>query len=239
MTITALVLYGSCARGDNDANSDVDLFALTTEDDYRMVIKSKINLAMYPKTVAFDMAKRGELFILHVVEEGKSLMDFSGDFQLLKDSFVYRKSYGIETSKAGSLGWGIAHFGRSVGNQALVNQRIAWCVRTILIGKAAESKVAIFSARALAEFSDDSDVYKLILNKNQEKFQPSIFPIFRKFLLKWIGPAPLPEGNTLDDYRAFFKRTENVVAIKTFRAFSSDKNYDDYVGEYKKKRKAQ
>lgn len=237
MNISTLVLYGSCARGDNNSTSDVDLFALTTSDDYRMVVKSKINLAMYPKSLAIDMAKRGELFMLHIVEEGKPLIDLNGEFRSLRESFVYRKSYAHEISNAGGLGWAIRRFGSSVRNQALVNRRIAWCVRTVLIAKAAEEEKAIFSAEALTHFAADDEVRHLILNKNEDRLQTSIYPIFERFLLKWTGPPPLLERETVDAYQALFKNQKNIVGLKTFKAFQNDKNYDDYLTISKMKKK--
>lgn len=228
MNISAFVLYGSCARGDSNQSSDVDLFAITVDGEYQMVVKNKVNLAMYPKALALEMAKNGELFILHIVKEGQPLIDHRGDFQLLKDTFSYKNSYEKEIINSSELGWAIRHLGPSVRNQALVNQRIAWCVRTILIAKAAEEKKAIFSAESLGTFANEENVKILITNKTITTYQPKIFPIFEKFLLKWTSSNPLQKTAKLEDYQELFEKNKNIVGLKTLKAFKSDQDFDKY-----------
>lgn len=228
MNISAFVLYGSCARGDSNQSSDVDLFAITADGDYQMIVKNKVNLAMYPKALALEMAINGELFMLHLVKEGQSLIDQEGDFQLLKDSFIYKNSYEKEITNSAELGWAIRYLGPSVRNQALVNQRIAWCVRTILIAKAAEEKQAIFSAESLGNFANEENVINLIKNKNFNTYQPKIFPIFEKFLLKWTFSNPLQKTAKLEDYQELFEKNKNTVGLKTLKAFRSDQDFDKY-----------
>jgi predicted nucleotidyltransferase len=228
MNISAFVLYGSCARGDSNQSSDVDLFAITADGEYQMIVKSKVNLALYPKSLALEMAKNGELFMLHLVKEGQSLMDHEGDFQQLKDSFVYKKSYKKEILNSSELGWAIRYLGPSIRNQALVNQRIAWCVRTILIAKAAEKNKAIFSAKSLGEFANENSVTNLIINKNATTYQPKIFSIFEKFLSKWTFSAPLQKTAKLEDYQELFENSQNIVGLKTLKAFKSDQDFDKY-----------
>jgi predicted nucleotidyltransferase len=142
MNVASLIIYGSCARGDNVSTSDVDLLSLVSEGDYRMIVQNKINLALYPRTDAFEMARTGELFMLHIVREGRALIDFDADFEKLKADFQFKPSYGTEIANATALGWALIQLGKNVKNFALVNRRIAWCVRTILIAKAAEREEA-------------------------------------------------------------------------------------------------
>lgn len=227
MTISALVLYGSCARNENTANSDVDLFALTSHEDYRMVVQNKSNIALYPVPLALKMAQEGDLFLLHVVTEGRVLYDSAGDFSNLQASFKFKNTYKKEISNASELGWAIIKLGKTVANQTLVNKRIAWCVRTILIAKAAEERKAIFSASALTQYSGDQEASILIENKESNAIRLSSFREFEKFLSKWSN-INLLNFNTFNEYQTAFIKSQNIVGYKTLRAFANDKVFNDY-----------
>ena len=63
MAILSLALYGSRARGDFNNFSDIDLFAVTNEDHYKMIVDGSSNLACYPEKLALQRADSGDLFI--------------------------------------------------------------------------------------------------------------------------------------------------------------------------------
>lgn len=228
MNVASLIIYGSCARGDNVVTSDVDLLSLTSEGEYRMIVQNKINLALYPKLNAFEMAKTGELFMLHIVREGRALIDFDADFEKLKSNFQFKSSYATEISNATALGWALIQLGREVKNFALINKRIAWCVRTILIAKAAERKEAIFSAQALAKFANDPSIGNLIENKNSSINNQKIYKPFQEFLEKWGNTEFIFKSMNLLDYKKYFEKSENIVGLKTIKAFQGDFAFERY-----------
>lgn len=228
MNIASLIIYGSCARGDNVATSDVDLLSLTSEGDYRMIVQNKINLALYPRSDAFEMAKTGELFMLHIVREGRALIDFDTDFEKLKADFQFKPSYGTEISNATALGWALIQLGREVKNFALVNKRIAWCIRTILIAKAAERKEAIFASQALAKFANDPSLANLIENKNSSTSNQKIYKPFQDFLEKWGDSKISPKPMNLMDHKRQFETSGNIVGLKTIKAFQGDVAFERY-----------
>lgn len=228
MNVTSLIIYGSCARGDNVSTSDVDLLSLVSEGDYRMIVQNKINLALYPKTDAFEMARNGELFMLHIVREGRALIDFDTDFEKLKTDFQFKLSYGTDIANATALGWALIHLGKNIKNFALVNKRIAWCVRTILIAKAAERQEAIFSTQALAQFANDPSIAKLIENKNNSTSNLKIHKPFQEFLEEWGNSKAHIKSMDLMDYKEHFQKTGNVVALKTLKAIQGDAALERY-----------
>lgn len=228
MNVASLIIYGSCARGDNVSTSDVDLLSLVSEGDYRMIVQNKINLALYPRSDAFEMARTGELFMLHIVREGRALIDFDADFEQLKADFQFKPSYGTEIANATALGWALIQLGRDVKNFALVNKRIAWCVRTILIAKAAEQKEAIFASQALAKFVNDPSVANLIENKNSTSSNQKVYRPFQEFLEKWGSAKVSPKSMNLMDYKKQFQKSGNVVGLKTLKAFQGDAAFERY-----------
>lgn len=227
MAISALVLYGSCARNDNTEISDVDLFALTSHDDYRMVVQNKANVALYPTPLALNMAYNGDLFIFHVITEGRVLYDSNGDFANLQKCFKLKNSYQKVISNASELGWAILKLGKKSTNQTLINKRIAWCVRTILIAKAAENRDAVFSSSALKKYWNDQEASNLIENKESSSLRAKSFRDFEKFLNKWSNIDSL-NFDTFKEFQEAFSKSENIIGSKTLYAFENDKAFTEY-----------
>jgi len=216
MSILALALYGSRAREDSDKDSDVDVFALSTEPTYRMIIQNKLNIACYPESLAMKRAREGDLFILHITKEGKIIYDTSAYFQKLKNEFRYKDSYAKEVTDASELGWMLINIATNLSNFTLLNRRIAWCVRTILIAKSAEQKEPCFSAQNLCDFFGNSDIYTLIKNKNNDSFDETIIKNFRNFI-DFFGTQStiLVQRPDMSAYQDHFKKTNNIIGLKT------------------------
>lgn len=219
MSITTLVLYGSCAREDSSASSDVDLFGIGHENDYRMVVASKVNLAVYSKEAALKMSRSGDLFMLHIVREGRPIYDERVFFRELSSAFEFKLNYSHEVENATELGWALLNSAATTKNWALLNKRMAWCVRTILIARAADDRKAIFSARALSEYSGSKTVPLLIENKDSSTRPRRALDMFEEFLLRHssdVLKGTLPSG--LPDLLSRFRAKGNVVSEKTIRA---------------------
>ncbi len=88
----ALILFGSYSRGDYDLTSDIDVLEVTQRVE-KPYSNGEINFSTYSLEQLRKMASEGNLFILHLILEGKLI---SGDTNLLKiieRSFIKRKSY--------------------------------------------------------------------------------------------------------------------------------------------------
>lgn len=219
MSIETLILYGSRARGDQDEMSDVDLFAITNSGAYSMIVKNKTNLAAYPFELASQMAENGDIFLLHILEEGKVIYDSGSKFETLKSNFRYKETYEEEIKNASDLGWLIVRHASQATNITLINRRIAWCVRTVLIAKSVEQRYPRFAATALAEFAKDSNVIGLIKIKNENSLSNSILRVFEQFLRTHGTPPPQwLNGGSISSYLSELTRTNNIVGIKTANA---------------------
>lgn len=222
MTILSLVLYGSCARSDNHKDSDVDLFAITTDPHYRMIVDKKINIANYPEQLAMKRASAGDLYFLHIVHEGRRIYDTGQFFDQLKDAFRYKENYSAEIKNAVELGWLLLRFSDQISNITLLNRRIAWCVRTILIAKSAEARTPKFSAKDLADLLNFKHTELLIKNKSQDKINLKTLSYFEEFLNDMNETIPselikLP----LNEANKYFIRSNNVVGAKTFNLINN------------------
>jgi Nucleotidyltransferase domain len=222
MSVSAIALFGSRARGDHEPGSDTDLLLITSEPTPRHVTKDNLSLSFYPYEDLIVRAERGDLFVCHVVKEAKVLYDNDGHFEILRSSFRLRKSYSPEVQQASDLGWFLARFGQILDDPALVTRRIAWCVRTILIARSAESGAPVFSVEALTEFSGLPSVRRLIRQKADSKVTSQATGDLKQFLIHRGLEDPVAHAETTEPYRVRFSETSNDIAIQTLRSIDND-----------------
>lgn len=217
-----LILYGSAARGENVANSDCDLFAIADSDHHSMIVKNNVNLAVYPFIQCLEMAQNGDLFMMHVVQEGKVLYDRKDYFSLLTTCFQYKKNYAREVASGSDLGWALLQVAHKSNNITLINKRIAWCVRTVLIARTAEEREPIFSASGLAERFNDPAIKDLIENKASDRLDGALLSAFSKFLDKYGKQRPdwIPCDDPVHLSR-LLEMDGNVVGAQTMLLVSS------------------
>lgn len=221
-----MFLFGSHARGDEDIYSDTDLLLISQDDRPQHVQKGHLSTSIYPLEDLLKRARDGDLFVCHIAREAKAIYDPSDQLELLRQHFALRASYEREILHASDLGWFIIDFGCKNHLQSLLNRRIAWCVRTILIAKSAELKRPVFSAAELAAVAESSDVLKLIKNKETDRADPEAMAMLGKFLLAF-GAARFQRGDP--SYGAYVKRfsdTFNSVALSFVKAEASSQTFD-------------
>lgn len=216
MTILALALFGSCARGDATPGSDVDLMVFTTEQRVRHAAMGNISLYLYPWAKLLRDARGGDLFVCHIVHEAKPLHDPKDLVPKLRKAFRFKDSYAPEIRNAADLGWYIIRKVDDLPGQ-LATKRIAWCVRTILIAKTAERRAPLFSATALAKSSKIPHIYRLITLKAKSSPTRKDIALFLNFLVKQGYFDPVPSGDNLS-YITHFKAHKNRVALQTLSA---------------------
>ena len=217
MSISALALFGSRARGDHEPESDVDLLLVTSEPTHRHVTMGNLSFSIYPFVELMGRAKRGDLFVCHIVNEAKVLYDPGELLKELRSSFHLQKSYNREIGHASDLGWFLVRFGKSLANGSIVTRRIAWCVRTILIARSAERGDPVFSTAKLSAFAELPVAQRLIRQKGQDTLNPVMLDDLRRFLAKCGMADPVPNAASSDVYFSRFEKTANDVACQTLR----------------------
>lgn len=164
--LLSLVMYGSRARGDHRLSSDVDLLGITETGAITPEISFRgASFYTYPYANLFDGAKSGDLFILHLVEEGKCLHDTLNSFDNVKRNFQFKLSYEDEIETAQS----ILHYllsNKKYSTRPKFRKRLIWAIRTILIARAAEARKPVFSAKMLEDFSGFSGLKRVIDKRN-------------------------------------------------------------------------
>ena len=86
-SIVCLLLYGSRARGDHDAHSDVDLTAITSNHTPERVTIGRTTTMAYPLDHALRVARSGSLFAFHIVSEAKVLFETEPIFARIQRAF--------------------------------------------------------------------------------------------------------------------------------------------------------
>jgi len=89
---TALVLFGSYARGDPGGSSDIDVLQVVREQrpSYRVGL---VNVSVYTEEHLLAMADRGSLFVLHLLREGVVIYDPGQFLTALRSRFRQPESY--------------------------------------------------------------------------------------------------------------------------------------------------
>lgn len=229
MSVLAIALYGSRARGDNDPDSDTDMLMVSNDAAHRHAEHANVSLSFYSPHALIEKARTGDLFLCHIVNEAVVLYDPTDFFGQLRKHFLYKTNYSQEINAAQNLGWFLVYYAATFDNIKLANKRIAWCVRTILIARAAEQTRIIFSASELAEFSGLSQTRTLIANKDSDKFDPLIMQGFVQFLNHYGNRQFLnPPRMEINEYIKNFHETGNSVALSTVRDAWAQESCEGY-----------
>lgn len=159
--LSSLILFGSRARGDNRTDSDVDLLGVADSGGIEECRANGTSLYVYPLQTLLNKAKQGDLFLLHLLQEGKVLHDADKNFEIIRATFNYKHSYENDIRAASAIIWLLLeHSGSKDCN--LLRRRLVWSVRTILIARLAEQRTPSFSSAALAGFANDARIRSTI-----------------------------------------------------------------------------
>jgi len=183
--IISLVVFGSYARGDDDTFSDLDLLGIVRDDKKFSTPFRDINLSIYSLGQLRDLMKAGDLFALHLKEEGMPL--FGDDiFYSLAKEFVYKEDYYDKIMEALCLGRLIIDGCSEIKNWAIANKRIAWSVRTVIISLSAMNRTPVFSKKLISKFISipdlvSDDILSLINIKNNNELDCNVIRMARIF----------------------------------------------------------
>lgn len=228
MSILSLAMYGSRARGDYKADSDTDLFAITDDSRYEMIVNGKTNIACYPMDLALARSAGGDLFFMHVVTEGVCLYDNAAAFKSVVEAFCYKASYKEELVNASELCYGLLSNKFSVSDFLGFNKRIVWCLRTILISRSAEDRSPKFSAKDLSELFGDPSIERVIKIKDSELYEKSAYFLAEDILKRYGVPKPAGMPGNYTELASYFEKKGNQMGVRTVRMLSHDIEMDEY-----------
>lgn len=229
MSIAAVMLFGSWARGDQTGASDTDLLMLTTESGPpRHSMMGNVSLSIYARSDFAARAAAGDLFAWHVLFEGRPIYDPAQRFATLRKQFRLKSDYSAEIGHGIGVAWLIVRFGSRYAASSLAARRAAWAVRTVLIAKTAEAGRPRFAANDLAEFASIDAVPRLINQKRCVGLSHEAISDLAVFLDWAKVPDPGAGARSEEEYRKFFNASGNAVGIKFLDALRSGDALVDY-----------
>lgn len=166
----SLVLFGSKARHDSDAGSDIDLLGIYDGEKIKSISHESVNLFLYPEKTILEKMESGDLFALHLKKESIPL--YGGEIITeVFSKFKYKENYDYEVSMAIFLASEITMSYHMVKNIRNANKKLSWCVRTAIIATSAKNRNPIFSKKKLSHYLEipglsPSDIEVLINLKN-------------------------------------------------------------------------
>jgi hypothetical protein len=229
-----LLLYGSRARGDFDAQSDVDLSAITANDAPELVKFARTTTMAYPLDHTLRAASSGSLFAFHMVSEGKVLFESEPVFARIQRAFQFRDDYTPVIRNCSEAGWFLVRHREMATNASKFNEAMAWCTREMLIARAATERSPVFSADGLAEYIGCSAVASVVRSKRSVLIDPAIVQEFQDILGEFGAPEPTPQL-TLGIAERRFREARNsagVIAIRAFRDQTVSADADDKGGPH-------
>lgn len=218
-SIVCLLLYGSRARGDHDAHSDVDLTAITSKHAPERVTFGRNATIAYPLDHALRVARSGGLFAYHLVSEAKVVFETEPIFVRIQQAFRFRDDYTPVIRMCSEAGWFLLRHRESAVNPRKFNQAVAWCTREMLIARAATERLPIFSADGLAEFVGCSAVASVIRSKRNAVIEPATVRAFEDILREFGATerTPLPPLASADERFRAARNSAGVIAVRAFR----------------------
>ncbi|OAP38436.1 hypothetical protein AU381_22995 [Sinorhizobium glycinis] len=218
MSIEAIFLYGSWARGDQGEKSDKDLLMVTNEARGYHVTDGHHSMTYYPLSTLKEKAVLGDLFVYHIVLEAKSVLDPNDVLGLLRGLFKPKASYQAEIAHGADMGWFLVHHHHSL-SEGLAAKRIAWSVRTILIAKSAMRGRPVFAPGKLAAFSGFNGTELLIATRHGS-FSEETIGALQSFLEFEGLRDPLGPPASENVWRHHFAQTKNFVGVQLLKRLS-------------------
>lgn len=159
---SALLLYGSCARGDQDPSSDIDILQVTPAHSAPYA-RGKLNITCYTAGQLTTLARSGSLFVRHLVLEAVPLIDPDNILGTLQAEYVEPRSYqAVFKEVVGALPIVAIAENAFNENPCHYSSTAAYLLRTYVYAKAFDLGSGSFSMRHVANMTGDVRPLKLL-----------------------------------------------------------------------------
>jgi predicted nucleotidyltransferase len=218
-TILSVLAYGSRARGDLDKYSDFDIVAIADAGPPSIVTWNRAKGLSYPRDQVLLAARKGDLFVYHLVSEGAVVYEREPVFAEIQSAFQFREDYTEDIRKASDVGWLLLHHREKALDVVRFNRRMAWCTYTMIVARAAMARTPVFSAAGLANFAEYEGIGTVLRNKRKRAMNLETVDKFRCILEEFGTPEPQPLATLWEEWRRFRadRNPAGIVAIRALR----------------------
>lgn len=214
-SVIGIALFGSRARADHNESSDIDLLLWTSDGSPVHFKQGLLSLSFYSRSDLLERAAAGDLFASHLAHEAVAVWDPRGLLEELRSAFRPKPSYVETVQKAEDIGYYLL-LNTPLIEPSLLNRRISWVVRTILIARMLEQSKLTFAPAELIQGLGAHDIFPLLAAKDDDVVDAARLMLFENFLMRYgvrKGP-PAAAG----DYGELFRVTGNTFGLETIRA---------------------
>lgn len=221
------LLYGSYARGDYESSSDIDILRITTRRMHSQRIAGSASLHIYDIKDLLEMARRGSLFILHLVREAKPIIDPCGYLRDLSASFQRPASYTSEARLTVGSACALLDIDESLfetAAQPFMDATLFLC-RTLLYAEHADRESSFsFSLRALAATDETAS---MICNIKRQSASYSDFLRVRQVVRSKVKWKARPDAISIEELAQ--RSRSNALFDSLLRRIVGGLNGDGYV----------
>jgi hypothetical protein len=154
-----------------------------------------------------------------LAHEAVAVWDPRGLLEELRAAFRPKASYAETIQKAEDIGYYLL-LNTLLIEPSLLNRRISWVVRTILIARMLEKSKLTFAPAELIQGLGAYDIFPLLAAKDDDDIDAERFKLLENFLKRYgtrEGPPAAPP-----DYEELFRVTGNTFGLKTIRAAAEE-----------------
>ena len=166
---SALLLYGSYARQEEDESSDIDILQLTSVHT-ASYSHGRINFTCYTPEQLITLARNGALFARHLALEAVAIFDPSSFLETLRSAYVAPRSYvTVYTEAKQAIPLVAIHEEEFEQRTNQYCSTASYLLRTYVYAKAFESGARSFSMRHVAELTGDSRPRQVLSTMRERK----------------------------------------------------------------------
>ncbi len=147
----ALAIFGSTARHEREASSDIDLIGLYDEIAVKSITEQSVTLFMYPEKKLVEMMTNGDLFALHLVNEAQPIYGIE-IFEHIFSKFNYKENYQQEMNVSLYVAEYILKNYEMLKDYSEANKKLSWSLRTFIIAVSAHDRKPVFSKVKISEY---------------------------------------------------------------------------------------
>lgn len=177
----SIVLFGSYSRGDQNEFSDIDVLHVTIIKS-KPYTKNNVNYSTYTLDQLTEMAQKGDLFILHIIKEGRILFGSNNVLDYLSNQFIQPKSYDDYRTKLINCAGLLSVNNQEFDKRAIEYYRLlSFLFRSYLYSLMLDSGKVCFSLVDVSKYFNDIRLIKVFSYKKYTSIDYSDF-VFCKLI---------------------------------------------------------